>query len=445
MKAFINKNLQFVLLVSLIMVSLSAEMAFSSGGQEAAKVPEKMKVPKKITILAPKIARIVTTTGAGGNLVDEWLQKTGVKEVEWIILPWQDVAPRFFRESSLPNTDIDLGLVNEANITHRVTNLFEPLDGYMKSAPIEDYDDLFPGLVQATTFDQKPFAVWFRQFGVGLHYNEVFFKERGLAGPPTSLDEFLNYARKSTYTRSDGGKVFGLVLAGETPFTMAVNFARAWDGDVIDTDLKVACNKPPMVKAISTLRTLYEEGVLPEGFSSIDFLTSYTWMQQGRGSMTLHAYGKSKIFNNKEQSKFPGAFKTAPFPVSAELKGKYGVAPTNVGGWAIAIPKNARNKDLSWDFIRFMSSKDSVYRQALNGNGPVRASTYQKPDYRQKNPWAEAELETLKAGRPFMPAFPESNKAIHIFSEYAKAAILGQTSPQEAMDKASAEIEKLLK
>ena len=42
----------------------------------------------------------------------------------------------------------------------------------------------------------------------------------------------------------------------------------------------------------------------------------------------------------------------------------------------MVIPKNAKRKDLSWSFIKAMMTKEATLTMALNGNGPVRASTY---------------------------------------------------------------------
>ena len=50
--------------------------------------------------------------------------------------------------------------------------------------------------------------------------------------------------------------------------------------------------------------------------------------------------------------------------------GRKSTAMTEI--WSIAIPKNAKNKELAWDLIRELSSPENTIRAALNGNGPVR-------------------------------------------------------------------------
>ena len=44
--------------------------------------------------------------------------------------------------------------------------------------------------------------------------------------------------------------------------------------------------------------------------------------------------------------------------------------------WSMAIPKNSKQKELAWDLIRELSSKENTVRIALNGNGPVRPAAY---------------------------------------------------------------------
>jgi multiple sugar transport system substrate-binding protein len=427
-----------VLFLVLLAIFVSGFL-FASGEKEQAEV----EVPKKLKIVAPKIVRIVTTKGE--DIVADWLAKSGVEEIEWVILPWQDVSPRVFREASLSKTDVSIGLLHSSQITPKVAKMMEPLDDYMKEAPIEDFEDIFPGMRQAGTINGSLYAIWFRHVTTGLLYNEEFFAEQGLAGPPQTIEEFIDYAEKLTYTRSDGSKVSGYLVPGKGPTGSFITFSRAWDGDMITPDYKVVCNQKPMVKTISTLRMFYEKGILPEAFMAIDNLDSYTWGQQGRAAMEMHTFGKVKIFNDPKQSKFPGKWKTANVPISESLKSKYEIAPTILGGWGMVIPANAGHKDFAWDFIRFIQSKDGVKRQALNGNGPVRASIYEEPEIKKKIPWSAQEKMALSVAHIDVPPFSQAKMALDVFSEHSKSAIIGKSDPQEAMDKAAAEIEKILK
>ena len=137
--------------------------------------------------------------------------------------------------------------------------------------------------------------------------------------------------------------------------------------------------------------------------------------------------------------------KTTFFPVAKALQGKYEVAPAKVEFWSMAIPKNSQNKDLAWKFIKWMSSPQAALGAALNGNGPVRNSTYDDPRITQALPYAQDERRVLAVSRVPLPAFNEAARAADFFKEEAEAAVLGMKTPQRAMDDLTVRVQALLK
>ena len=100
----------------------------------------------------------------------------------------------------------------------------------------------------------------------------------------------------------------------------------------------------------------------------------------------------------------------------------------------MVIPKNAKRKDLSWSFIKAMLTKEATLGAALNGNGPVRDSTYDDAELpRSTVPYADEERRVLKVARVPLPAFDEAARAGDFFKEEAEAAVLGMKTPEAAM------------
>lgn len=402
-------------------------------------------VPEALVVLSHRVHKIVSTEGEGGDITDEWLQQTGVKRIEWQTFSTEPLHERIFREVSLKETNVDVAFLLNTKAFLRITTLFEPLDAYMQSDPIEDFEDIFPGMVQAMTFNGKLYGIPFRHSTSGLHYNEAIFAERGLSGPPRTIEEFVEYAKQLSFTRPDGTKVYGFIIQGPGMYPNTVDLARAWDGDFITPDYKVVANQPPMVKAISLLRELYEAEALPKAFTTVNSEDVNTWMQTGRAAMTIGGMGRNRIYNDPQKSKFPGQIKTVTIPISRELQQQYDVAPAKVEFWTMVIPRNAKNKKLSWSFIKHMASKKATLRAALNGNGPVRDSTYDDPSFSRKLPYAAEERRVLKVARIPLPPFEQSSKASDFFDEEAQAAILGFKTPQQAMDDLTEKVKKLLR
>ena len=387
---------------------------------------------KSLTLLAHPVIRSVAEAPQGGDITAGWRQRTGMS-LEWVTLDTDPLHERLFREASLSRTTIDVATLLNARAVPRITSLFEPLDEYAKAQPIEDFSDIFPGLIKAMTFDGKLYGIPFRHSTSGLHYNAELFAERGLSAPPTTIEDFSEFARKLTYTRADGTQVYGFVISGQG-YPNVVDLARAWDGDFINAEMKVVANQPPMVKAITLLRDFYKEGVLPHGFAQIKDEDVTTWMTSGRAAMTIQGTSRTQFYNNPEKSKFPGKMKTAVLPVATELKSRFEAAPVKTEFWCFVIPRNSEHKKDAWGLIADLSSKDSTLKAALNGNGPVRASTYRDPNITQKLPYATVEALELKYARVPLPAFDQSARAADIFVEEMQAAVLGTKEPQAAMD-----------
>ena len=252
------------------------------------------------------------------------------------------------------------------------------------------------------------------------------------------------YIPKLRYQREDGTEVYGFIYPGKRMQTHTVTLARGWDGDFITLDYKCVANEYGFLKAVQELTKLYQDGYYPKAFPTLANTDTDTWIPQGRVGLYFSTGGRTHRFNNPDQSKFPGKIKIAPVPVSKEFSSKYDVAPTTFEFWSLAIPKNAKNKDLAWDFIRFLSSPDSTLREALNGNGPVRKSAYESEQLQQKMSYWKAELDGMKAGRVPVPGFADSGKAEDLLNEYVQSAMLGRMSPEEAMNRLTEEVSKVL-
>jgi multiple sugar transport system substrate-binding protein len=419
--------------------SLLALGAFALGGLSRSA---RAQGAEKLNVLAHNVHRIVATGKQGGDIVDGFTKRTGVG-VNWITFDIGPLRDRLFREASLGETTIDVGFLLNTMATPATASLFEPLDELLRAEPLEDIADIFPGMVDALRFGGKLYGVPFRHSTSGLHYNEDLFAERGLSGPPKTIEELGEYAKKLTYKRADGSQVVGFVIPG-VHYANVVDIARAWNGDFITPDFRVVANEPPMVRAVAFLRDLYAAGAMPKGFATLGTEDVNTWMQTGRAAMAMTGMSRYNIYNDPARSKFPGRIKVTTIPIAAELRSKYDAAPAKVEFWAMAIPKTSTHKKLAWSFIRELSSRQATLAAALNGNGPVRASTYANPGFTQKLPYAAEELRVLKIARAPMPAFDNAQKAADLFKEELEQVVLNQKAPQKAMDDLAAKVRPLL-
>lgn len=382
----------------------------------------------KMTVVGHQVHKLVLSEGAAGDVLAPWRQRSGT-EVEWVTLDLNAIHDRLFREASLRETQMALGFILNARATPDALQLFEPLEPFMEKAPIEDFADIAPGLVDSTRLKGKSYGIPFRQATSGLHYNEALLEERGVGGPPKTIEEFAEAARKLSFTRADGTRVQGFAFEAQN-YSNVVNIARAWGGGFITNDYKVVTDQPGMIKALAMLQAFYKDGVLARNFAATTQEDMISGMQDGRIAMVYFPYGRTTLFNNPEKSRYPGKLKVVLPPISAaagpEVKGA-GITEF----WSMVIPKNSKQKDLAWSFIQDVSTKANGVKAAVNGNGPVRSSTFADPTVKAKVPWGDLEAETLKHTMSPLPPFDGAAQAKDIFVEEMQLCVLGRQTPEQ--------------
>ena len=395
---------------------------------------------KTLNVLSHKVHQTVLGTG-DGDLLKDW-RSANDTDIAWSTFDSNPLQDRLFREASLNSTEFNLGYMVDNRPTSQIAAMFEPLDGYLKKEPIEAFDDIAPGLVQGMTVDGKLIGIPVRHATQGLFYNEALLEEQGISAPPTTLEELVEQAQKLTFTSKSGARVSGMVLASDLA-VFPVMFARAFGGDFLTKTFELVPDQAAMEQGLTVLRNMFDAGSLPRSYATTKNDDQVTWIQQGRAAFTVLPFARHAQLNNPEQSKFPGKIKAVEFPVSAALKGKTPMA-TVVESWGIVIPANSRDKDLSWKFIREVSSKRVTLGMAINGNGPVRVSTYKDGSFAGKNPVAAVEAAALANARGAFPPFPEAARAQSIFLEEVQLAVLGRKPVNEAITSILSRIKPLL-
>jgi multiple sugar transport system substrate-binding protein len=407
----------------------------------AASLRRARAASRTLHVLAHRVHQNSLTTGAAGDLTRPWRESSDA-EIEWVTADTNPLQDRLFREASLTGTDFGVGFLVNSRATPQTAKLLQPLNDRQTSAPIEDFADIAPGLVDAMRFDGQLAAVPFRHATLGLFYNEALLAERGIAAPATTLEELVEQCARLTFTSAAGTPVVGMVLASDLT-TFPVTFARAFGGDFIGAGLKLLPAPAAMEKALDTLAGMYRAGSLPRTYATTSNEDQATWMMQGRAAFTVLPFARHAQLNNPQQSRFPGRISAVQFPVAEALKGKVPMAAP-VEFWAMCIPANARDKDLAWSFIRTMSGKAVTIGAARNGNGPVRVSTYRDEAFVAAQPLAPVEAAALANARVPLPAFPEAARAQAIFLEEVQLSVLGRKSPAAAVAAIAERVRPLL-
>jgi multiple sugar transport system substrate-binding protein len=413
---------------TMLQLTKRAFMGTALGGMAALAVGPSRAAGKTLNVLSHKVHQTVLGTG-DGDLMKAW-RAANDADITFTTFDSNPLQDRLFREASLKETDFGVGYLIDNRPTSQIAALFEPLESYQKQDPIEDFADIAKGLVQGMTVDGKLIGIPVRHATQGLFYNETLLEEAGIKAPPTTLEELVEQAKKTTFTSKAGTPVTGMVLASDLA-VFPVMFARAFGGDFISGDFKLVPDRAALENGLNVLRAMFEAGSLPRSYATTKNDDQVTWLQQGRAAFTILPFARSAQLNNPEQSKYPGKIKAIEFPIAAALKGKM-PASSVVEAWAMVIPKNAKDKALAWKFIKEVSSKRVTVGMAINGNGPVRVSSYADSAL-AKNPVAAVEAKVLANARGAFPPFPEAARAQQTFLEEVQLAILGRKPVKDAV------------
>jgi multiple sugar transport system substrate-binding protein len=207
------------------------------------------------------------------------------------------------------------------------------------------------------------------------------------------------------------------------------NFSRSFNGDYILADSKLVANEEGNIKSLELLSQLYKEGVFPPESFTATAQEVLNYMSHGRAVFTVTSAANVERLNNASTGNYAGKVPYAPLLQS----------------WSIVMPKNlpAERKKITWSFIKNLVSRDSITRQALNGNGPPRISTIKDP--RAANiPYMEYFAKGLQYGRVHVPHIVNAVRINDLFVQASQAAILGREPIKKAMDDAVARAKPLV-
>lgn len=389
---------------------------------------------QSLTILAHPVFRAViegTETSAGGDTLDGFRETTGAA-TEWLTLDIGPLHDRLLRELNLGATSIDVAFMLDRFASPANLALFDPLDQCLEPDELDAYlSDLPPSMRDHVSVDGVAYLAPYRHATHAMYYNEALLEARGIDELPDTIEGIIELARDLTFTREDGTTVHGLVLDA-TAAEPTANLVLAFGGQMFDAEGRPSADSEEMVRAFQTLRDLYEEGVLPPNFTSLGLDDNITQMRSGVAAMTIQPFARLAALNDPNVSQYPGAIRPLSIP-AAEGSGRE-VAATTVF-WSVGVPGNSSNKELACAFIRTIVSEEGTVRAALNGNGPMRLSTYSDPRVVELSEYAAEEQTALRDSEPPLPASDNSGRMLDLFIENLQAATLGfKTAEQAATD-----------
>ncbi len=272
----------------------------------------------------------------------------------------------------------------------------------------------------------QPYGIPFGAETGVLGYRTDIFEKHKLA-PPKTYDELL----KLCHLIKDKEGIGGLTSRGQTGHQVTA----AWllhltpnGGSVFSDDWHAAFNNAQGVKAAEILKEIVDTG--PPGIASYGFGEMQNAFLQGQAAMYLDSISVFGPAQDPAKSKIVGKVGYVVHPKGTQYSAQS-------GGFAMAIPKNARNKDAAFLFMQWLTTKKADLKIALAGGNVNRLSTLENAEMQKKYAIEVPALrESLKICNPdWRPLIPEWDRiSQQIIGTALPDVITGGKSAKQALD-----------
>ncbi|MDD7970889.1 extracellular solute-binding protein [Roseinatronobacter alkalisoli] len=211
-------------------------------------------------------------------------------------------------------------------------------------------------------------------------------------------------------------------------------------GQMFDDDMRPVFNSEAGVAALSWFVDLYEAGAVPAG------VPNYLWDDTGLGfasgtvALNLDWAGWSAFFNDPENSSIAGDVGVVRAP-----KGTAGLRSGWSGSHSFSITETCGEKEAAASFVTFLTDHDRQMVEARTGILPTRTAVWDDAiaefDSRGDSFLVEV-FETFRASMAedafTPPLIPEWIEVSNVLWPQLQAAMVGDRSPQDALDRAAA-------
>ncbi|MBI9048639.1 MAG: ABC transporter substrate-binding protein [Anaerolineaceae bacterium] len=362
------------------------------------------------------------------ELVDEFNAANADILVTAVVQPSYDEYKTLLQTAILSDTTPDVAAVDLIWVPGLVNNeAVQALDGIIAADSSFDIDDFYSLLVGYDVIDSSRYAVPVSANNMQVIWNKDLFTAAGLdpETPPTTWDEMQAMAEQCS-NAADG-------VVGFEYYTQPTGEGITWQfqvwlwaagGEFLNADNSAAAfNTPEGINALTYVSNMLNgHGAVPAA-----------WGAFGDGKACMQLDG-SWLFGYRKDAAFDWAIAAVPGP-------EVGQTASNIGGEHLIMFKNSENQEAVWRFMSFLSSTETQLKWDMaTGFMPIRKSVGENSDYltwvNETEPRMLPFVEGMSAAHT-RPATPYYNEISDAFSREIQKAMLGETTPEDAL--ASAE------
>lgn len=248
------------------------------------------------------------------------------------------------------------------------------------------------------------YGVWVSGSPIALMYNRDMFDEAGVA-VPTTKEELLDAARALTIRGADGTVTqFGFSLTTKMDNNaniyglknFVIGLGGNWGTSAGDIDVMNPANR----EAVELEKALIDESLVPHGADRVQARKIF-W--EGHAAMIIEGPWVMTSVRSENPNLLPSiGVALMPFP--------YQTAGTSNG---FAIARDAKHKDLAWEFLDMITSQEWMERYGeLAGVTPARQGALTAAAL-ENGPWLQVFADVESTGRNyFIPGFEAAQNEI---------------------------------
>jgi len=336
-----------------------------------------------------------------------------------------------------------------------LTPMFDALPAAAKAE--YGLDDLIPTIRGALTVDDQLYGLPFYGESSFTMYRKDLFEKAGITMPDQPTWDQVAAAACKLNDPANG--VYGIAMKGVPDYGQLapfITFMHSYGAKWFDEKWKPQINSPEFKKAFTAYTDLVRKCGAP-GAPSIGFNEALTLMSQGKAAIWVDATVAAGMLADPKTSKVAGKIGYAEAPTEGSKNGSAWLYT-----WALGIVNSSKQKDASFEFIRWATSRDYIDLVAKT-EGPLRIpsgtrlSTYAREDYVKAAPFAPVVLKAIEAAdmkKPAKDPVPYTGTAQVNIPEYAawasdfgqnfSAVIAGSMSVDEALDRSQKTAEQVM-
>lgn len=288
------------------------------------------------------------------------------------------------------------------------------------------------GSIEAATFNDQLYAIpWYLDAGV-LYYRQDLLDRYGFRPPKTWQD--LARITRTILDREGNPDLKGFLWQGkqyEGLVCVALEFIRGYGGALLDDD------SAESAEALGLMRALVKEGLSPSAVTTADEEATRHLFGAGR-AIFMRNWPYAWTLFEAQNSPLHNKVGLAPLP-----SGEGGKPVSTLGGWMLALPKQAPHPREAADLLRYLSSSATQKRMALGlGYLPTRRHLYQDPALNQAKPWL-ADLSSVFLGATPRPVSPYYLMMSEVLQPELSAVVVGLKTPHAALRSARRQINRI--